>query len=631
MSRFDDELRAAAGRLADESMPDGILDEALDAAPAPRRLSVVGAAASAIVLVAVVIGIGWGSWRQAPGETPVPSSGVHASTGQSQAPTSQPVRHQVEKDGVRLTVELESDRAQEGVPMLATTTVENLGSEPIYHPTSGGCEWAVHLGVVPIPQFEFGRSWEGVAEELKDALMGVWNEGRPYGYYFVDAGRLPTLGNWCAMNLARGEIAPGASQTDVLAWRPIGPFGMPIPSGTYEVTATFVRIPANTFHNRDQSDDVSLTFQIEVEGSAGDYLMPGEAIDVVLADDRFQELLAEAHPERWIVPRFEYADERWLVWLPIGRADAILEFSYAITAEVDARTGALLSVGPDSGGASASGPPAPALRHQIEDQGIRLTVEQERAATLFGGVMVAQATVENIGADSIFWSHSSACPDPVSMEIRPPSGELFDPGERWDGEAGRLKEAIIEARWMTSDPIYHAVPIELVGERERDCTGDLMTSELAPGAAIEAQLAWDPNGPYGMPPTPGTYDISARFGYVSRGAAPGPDGGAGPNTLGVTVDFTFDVQGPYVAYLSPGLAMDRLLASDEYRALLADAPRERWQHAEMQFVDRLWFAVLEVSTVADSIDTIVGEVNAVTGEVVDVSITHRDPSLESIE
>ena len=621
MSRFDDDLREAAGLLVDEPMPAGVLDDALDTPEQPTRSSLAGLAGITIVLVGLATGVGWAIGRQSSG-VPTPT----ASTRSSLAPTGQAVRHQIESDGIRLTVELDSDLITEGVPVLATTIVENLGTTVVYHSVSGGCEWAVGMFVEPIVPFEPGRAWGGSAGDLKGILLQEWEVDDFTPYYFVGADRLPDLSTGCFMNAGRKEIPAGSSQTDRLAWRPLGPFGMPMPSGTYEMTAVFGRLTGDEFHNRDRSNDVSLTFQIDVEGSDADLLMPGEAIDVVLADDRFQEFLAEVRPERWIVPRLEYAGERWLVWIPVGKPDAWIDVQYEVTAEVDARTGALLAISTGGEGTASDPPPDQPLRHQIEDQGIRLTVELERDRILTGGTMLAEITLENVGEDTVFWGHSSTCTFPVSMEIRPESAERFAYGQDWDGEAGILKGITVDERWSTSGPTFFGIPPDWLGGQRHGCTSDLVTSEFEPGTTLEQLLAWDPATPHGMPPPPGAYGVSVKFGYMSRGAPPGFNAEVELDQFSVGFDFTVDVLGPDLAYLSPGQAMDRLLANEEYQALLADSPRERWGQSEIHFVDGVWIASLELSASGASIDpieAIVGEVDALTGDVTHVRLDPR--------
>lgn len=347
MSRFDDDLRKVAAELADEPMPPGMLDDDGGAPPIVRPGLAVGWISVLVGAVVVAVGIGWAIGRQPPAQAPSASAAVVASPD----PTNQPVRHQVESDGVRVTVELETDRAREGVPMLATTTVENVGDEPFSYPVSSTCEWAVGLTVRAVQRFADGRDWDGRSADLKRRLLGAWGAHLPPNaiedftpYLFVDEDRLPDLHIGCFADAGRREIPAGASQTDKLAWRPIGPFGMPMPSGTYEVTATFERIAADIddVHNRDRSDDVSMSFEIEIEGSSEDLLMPGEAIDVFLEDARVQAVLDAARPERWIRGVLEYADGWWTITLPISKPDAWLEPLYVVTADIDARSGALL-------------------------------------------------------------------------------------------------------------------------------------------------------------------------------------------------------------------------------------------------------------------------------------------------
>ena len=73
MSQFDDELRAAASRLAPESLPDNVLDESLDAPVDERRWpAVLVTIAGALILALVAFGAG--RWLPTVGIGPAPSA-----------------------------------------------------------------------------------------------------------------------------------------------------------------------------------------------------------------------------------------------------------------------------------------------------------------------------------------------------------------------------------------------------------------------------------------------------------------------------------------------------------------------------------------------------------------------------
>ena len=82
------------------------------------------------------------------------------------------------------------------------------------------------------------------------------------------------------------------------------------------------------------------------------------------------------------------------------------------------------------------------------------------------------------------------------------------------------------------------------------------------------------------------------------------------------------IAGPAVEYVSPGVALDALLADAGYQAQLADTTRREWNGQEMIFEDGRWVARLHLGRFDEGalvVPTIVGIVDARTGEVVSVT------------
>jgi hypothetical protein len=621
MSRFDDDLRHAAAQLAREPISPDALDPALDEPPPRSRRPLVGAAAAGLLIAAVGLGLVLG--RPAP-DTADPSQVAQPSEAPSPSASAQPlpIRHQVEVDGIRLTVELEGHRFSEGVPIIATATVENVGPDPVFYPVSSTCEWATDIGMERVPEFGRGQTWDGISARLKRSLLGPWGYEEFTPYSFVDSSRLPELRTGCFMDAGRIEIAPGTTRTDRLAWRPSGPLGMPFPSGTYRVTVTFARIgadEADEMHDRDPSDNVSLAFDIEIAGGTEETVMPWDAVDIMLADARFQNLLARDPPERWLPVTLEYADDRWMARVPVRKPNS-RAIAYVITAEVDARSGELISVAPGGDDlAQPTTPPAVAARHEHEADGLRLVVELDRSATVAGEPIRLVTSVGNVGAESVFWGHSSTCPWPVSVTLEPETWPAFDPGATWEGDAAILKSVSVDDRWL-QQPTFYTVPSGwLASDANHACTSDLVTSELAPGATARQELAWEALGPHRLPPPPGTYTATAIFAYMSRGEPPGFDDN--PDEFAITMTFTVEVVGSPLDILSPGLAFDAVLADARVQQLLAEHPREDWVSSELTLEGDRWVAAvyLEPSPPdASDVAAIVTEVDARTGAVLSV-------------
>jgi hypothetical protein len=258
-----------------------------------------------------------------------------------------PVTRQSEADGVLLTVTLSADRIVEGEVLFATTTVENRSALPRHWASNGGdCDWAVSAQVFPVVPLQRGAAWSGDLGRLKRGLLGLW--GVPEHllatpHTFVTSRRLPDLSTGCFPETGAIELAPGTTRTDELAWRPTGPLGMPLPPGTYEVRAHFRRVLESN-PNVAVPDTASVVIPIEVVGPSIDYLDPGLAIDVALADAEFRGLLEEVRRERWMRTNMEFEDEVWRITVPIGEQSAWNTLDYTIVAEIDATGGEVLDV-----------------------------------------------------------------------------------------------------------------------------------------------------------------------------------------------------------------------------------------------------------------------------------------------
>jgi hypothetical protein len=336
MNPSDDELRAAAGPLADESFPDGMLDEALGAAPRSGDGRVLAGGAAAVFAALIAVGIGFAALGPAPADEPVTTV-----TPSPSPPAGSAVTRVAELNGVRLTVTLDPSRALDGEVVFATTTAENIGTESRYWSMTqeGDCDWSTHLVIEPVVPLNRGRVWPSEElQNLKFSLMDIPvdldGEIILLPDYFVASDRLAGLSNSCyAINRRGEELGPGEVRTDVLAWRAEGPLGMPLQPGTYLVNATFSAFGG--------PDGPSLSIPIEVVGPDVDYLDPGEAMDVVLSNAEFVDLYraARAREPGFRESTFEFIDERWVVTLEIGDQFMSAPSDYTLVADVDAITG----------------------------------------------------------------------------------------------------------------------------------------------------------------------------------------------------------------------------------------------------------------------------------------------------
>ena len=141
MSQFDDELRREVAPVAEEPLPAGVLDEALDVTP-PARWPAVAASIAVVIVLAVAAGIGIGRQLGDPGPAPSPSETasiepVPQPTPSESLPLAETVTKTVEDQGIRLTLTLDRDRIAFGERTWADVTVENIGTDIVYWGHSG--------------------------------------------------------------------------------------------------------------------------------------------------------------------------------------------------------------------------------------------------------------------------------------------------------------------------------------------------------------------------------------------------------------------------------------------------------------------------------------------------------------
>jgi hypothetical protein len=89
----------------------------------------------------------------------------------------------------------------------------------------------------------------------------------------------------------------------------------------------------------------------------------------------------------------------------------------------------------------------------------------------------------------------------------------------------------------------------------------------------------------------------------------------------VGVQVSLDVEGPARDYISPGEALDLLLADETFIRLLAENPRTQWNSSTLRWGDEAW--QLEIAQEA-SHGSLVATVDAISGAVSGVAV--RPPS-----
>jgi len=266
-------------------------------------------------------------------------------------------------------------------------------------------------------------------------------------------------------------------------------------------------------------------------------------------------------------------------------------------------------------GATASGP----LTATVEESGIRITLTLDREATVFGERVWAEATVENVGQDTVTWQHAGGCPWPGAINVSPNTPSTLDFGrDDWPGDLGVLKHALTQELFF-ADRHRSFVPEERVDTEVDGCWAISVTAELLAGASVTHRAAWDTDDYLGMPPVPGSYTVEVAFGFTP-GARYDPTG----ERQQVSVTLPLLVEGDDVDWVSGELAIDALLSDESFTDHLAThAPRDRWTSHEIAFDDDRWIVTLNVGTTAADPDPrvmLVGVVDARTGVVLDVQL-----------
>lgn len=381
MSRFDDELRRASRPLAHEPLPDGILDEALDASRSrPRPLAFIGAVAALIVVV-VVAGIGFGALRSIQlGSMPTPSvEATPLATPSSSAPRqpsptvvptmksspsptstptpsatlvpSEPITATVEQEGIRLTLTLDRDRTAYGQRVIGTAVIENIGAGSVFWGHSGTCVWPASIaaraaspGVIP-----YGRDdWPGDLGTLKEVTVDASDVATSYGYQFRPVDWLDTRATMaCTTDLQVSELLEGGTLTQVVGWDSMGLDDMPLEPGPYNVEGGFAFMARGARPVLSPPPDgfkAAVTLPLTIVGPPLDQLSRGEAVDVVLADPSFQSLLADAPRTLWLGSSLDYDDGIWTMTLRLGASAQDVGVAREIVATVDAASGTLLGV-----------------------------------------------------------------------------------------------------------------------------------------------------------------------------------------------------------------------------------------------------------------------------------------------
>jgi hypothetical protein len=212
-------------------------------------------------------------------------------------------------DGLSLTVATD-DAVASGDTLAIDVKIHNGRSEPVVMPTDEcGAAAGMHA-TVPLPLDPAGKTWDGIAGEFKRyALEQGYREG---GAPAAAPGWVNAVPNPCGQGNGDQTLAPGETARVALSWPAALLKGIPALPGKVPFTVSVLHDKGLEFtFPPDWKGPVggiipdyrvlSVDGTINITGDPPDVLTPGQAIDVVLADDRFTKWLGKQPRKSWAV------------------------------------------------------------------------------------------------------------------------------------------------------------------------------------------------------------------------------------------------------------------------------------------------------------------------------------------
>jgi hypothetical protein len=279
--------------------------------------------------------------------TPAASARPPLAAGPSQPPSdSLPKRASVERDGVRITVELGLNPIQLGQQNIITTTIKNTGSDTVHW--AGGC-----AGDVWAYAELTGTHWRESTTTIDPLLRGHsdWLQAeayldRPITLKYVPGRLIGQAEDHCPYG-PDGSLKPGQSRTGELLWDGQAMFRLgPPPSSPAVVTATFDHWyrDSNVAAGTHRKPIVVNLDSWVIGGPDPAFLSPKQAIDAALADPVFGAwaLNQPFNDRRTGVVEYDPALDVWIVGL-IHEKD-YPEPSFLHAALVDPLTGKVIAI-----------------------------------------------------------------------------------------------------------------------------------------------------------------------------------------------------------------------------------------------------------------------------------------------
>ncbi len=237
-------------------------------------------------------------------------------------PAGEPVSAVANRDGIVLTLALETATPRSGESSRAIVTVLNTSSEPRRW-QGGGCDFPATISVETAGEVvpAAGRVWQGTAGQFKTLLAPQPGPSRLGSYIderFAEPAKVA-----CAADLRLNSLASGGTLTMNAIWD--GQVnGVAATPGPATVTAVFPYLgrPAgggDLVNPSDSANAIGVQVRVDVAGPADRLLSPGEAIDAALGDPGFVGFLVASGPmSAWDGVDLEARDGAYVVILLAG-------------------------------------------------------------------------------------------------------------------------------------------------------------------------------------------------------------------------------------------------------------------------------------------------------------------------
>jgi hypothetical protein len=238
-------------------------------------------------------------------------------------------------DGVEITMALNRSEIGPGDHLAVDLTILNEGMEPaVWRSGPQPCRTPASVVLDLSEALDPGRVWVGNAGLAKQSAISGAEYPPDEVLLFSQPRRV------CNLVLVRYETFPGHALRQEVEWNGELVAGVPAPSGSGELTATFE-------YDGREADSVSVTTPVEIVGPSADFLSPGQIVDAALSNAEVADWI-DAIPVGGDV-RLEAALRRglepgtWELWAgPAGPGFDIA--TDLIRVAVDERSGEVLEV-----------------------------------------------------------------------------------------------------------------------------------------------------------------------------------------------------------------------------------------------------------------------------------------------